>query len=442
MDRPTSQKADVTIHGLATDGRGAARVEGGVYFIPGALPGDKLRVQLDSETKPPSGEILEMIEPSPHRVEHPCPHAGVCTASSWGWLSYEQQLEHKRALVERTLRKTVGNVVVLPTVPSPKQWHYRNRLTLTVWSEGRRLRFGYQVAPRSYEGVPVRTCKLGVEALDTLLRSLSTRFEMADARLLDHLPRRMQLHVTKNGAGVMLVFAGRVTEPEVAAWTTHVRGLEIPGGVWFAQGTQAGIPATNRPIQKTKDADVMQGSWLGEPLEIHPAAFTQANSAAADLVHKRLQEYAHLETFDAIWDLYGGYGALGCALAGTGHPLNVIEISRHVKPTFEQLAKFTGTKQRKLFTGDLLTELPKHVDAITESDLVIFDPPRSGAHPDVLQMICASAVRRVIYLSCNPARLARDLNHMIEHRFVPHEIQPYDFFPQTPAIETLVILQR
>jgi len=213
-------------------------------------------------------------------------------------------------------------------------------------------------------------------------------------------------------------------------------------GVWFAQGTQAGIPAPNRPIQKTKDAEFMQGTWLGNPLEIHPAAFTQANSAAADLVHRRLQEYAKQESFDAVWDLYGGYGALGYALAGADHPLNVLELSRHVKPAFENLARITGTKQRKLYTGDLLAELPQHIEKITESDLVVLDPSRSGAHPEVLHLLANSAVRRIVYLSCNPARLARDLHILMQSRFVPIEIQPYDFFPQTPAIETFVILQR
>ena len=434
--------ADVLVDGLATDGRGAARVNGVVYFISGGLPGDRLRVQLDPSSKPPSGEILALIEPSPQRVEHPCPHAGLCTASPWGWFSYEKQLEHKRALVERTLRKSIGDVLVLSTVASPKQWYYRNRISLTVWQEEGRARVGYQRTPRTYEGTPIRTCKLGAEPLDALLRSVATTFEMLDIHAVGRLPRRIQLHETALGAGMMLVFAGSVTEATAKTWTAKLRNLAVPGGIWFAQGTQAGIVAPTKSIRRTPDAQMMRASWFAQAVGIHPAGFTQANAGAANLVLARLREYAQTHTFERVWDLYGGYGALGFALAGEQHPLTVMEISVHAERAFQELGALVGNISRKFLRGDVHTILPQYAGAITAADVIVLDPTRSGAHPDVLHTINRSPAQQLIYLSCNPARFGRDLHLLQQGGFVATEIQPYDFFPQTPTIEALAILQR
>ncbi len=433
---------DVTIDGLATDGRGAARVDGTVYFIAGALPGDRVRVELDGETKPPSGEIAALIEPSPYRVEHPCPHAGLCTASPWGWFAYEKQLEHKRALVERTLRKLTEHLIVSPCVPSPKVWHYRNRLMLTVWTEKSRLRIGYQRFSREQEGVAVRTCRLGAEPLDALLHRVSLTLESVEASAAPQIPRRIQIHETLNGAGMMLVFAGPASDKDMQGWTAILRNADVPGGIWFAQGTRAGIIAPAKAIRKTPDALPMRVTWREHVFGSNPAAFTQANAAAAELVLARLQNYAAEHPFQTVWDLYGGYSSLGFALAGATHPLTVLEISNHAERAFQELGALIGNTSRRFVRSDVLKTLPQHVARITDQDVVVLDPPRSGAHPEVLRVIGESPVRQIIYLSCNPARLGRDLQMLMASGFTPQEIQPYDFFPETPAMEVLAILQR
>jgi 23S rRNA (uracil1939-C5)-methyltransferase len=433
---------DVRIDGLATDGRGAARVGETVYFVAGALPGDRVRVRLHRETRPPSGELEAVIEPSPFRVEHPCPHAGLCSASPWGWFAYEKQLEHKRALIERTLRKAFGDVTVLPCAASPKIWHYRNRLMLTVWTEDNRIRIGYQRVPRSFQGVRVRTCKLGAPPLNALLHRISLTLETLDASSVGQVPRRIQIHDTTNGAGLMLVFSGPATDKDMQAWSTYLRTADVTGGIWFAQGTQAGIVTPVKAIRKTPDALPMQVSWRGHSFGANPAAFTQANPGAAELVMERLHSFAQVNSFGAVWDLYGGYGSLGFALAGATHPLTVLEISSHAERGFQELGALIGNTSRRFVRSDLLKSLPQQVSKIGDTDIVVLDPSRSGAHPEVLRALGESAVRRIIYLSCNPARLGRDLILLKHSGFAPLEIQPYDFFPQTPAMEVLAILQR
>ena len=119
-----------------------------------------------------------------------------------------------------------------------------------------------------------------------------------------------------------------------------------------------------------------------------------------------------------------------------------MEVSSYAEQTFQELVEIADNRQSRFVRGDLLTTMPPAAKEISENDVVVLDPPRSGAHPEVLKSVAKSRCRRIVYLSCNPARLARDLKLLCDRGFSPVEIQPYDFFPQTPTIEVLAILQR
>lgn len=431
----------VVVKDMSTDGRGVASVDGAACFIAGAFPGDRVRIEIVPDSEPRSGILLELLEASPHRVEHRCPHAHACPASPWGRLAYEQQLEAKQRLVARTLKKALGEVEVLPTVPSPKSWNYRGRISLTVWKEDGHVRIGYQMQPREEAGIPIQTCNLAAEPLDALLHDLTAHVCAQDIPD-EFLTRRIQVHSTDMGAGLMLVFPRYPNGEVIHFWENVLHPLKIPGGTWIAQGSRAGIVAHGMRVTRVKNARSMASKWMNQALEIHPASFTQANAEAAECVHQRLRRCGDSEQRGAVWDLYGGYGALGFAAAGRERLVTVMDVSSYSERTFADLARMAGNANSRFLRGDLLVTLPTVVKSIAAEDLIVLDPPRSGVHPEVLARISRSQCRKVIYLSCNAARLARDLRILKEHRFVPTEIQPYDFFPQTPTIETLAILQR
>jgi 23S rRNA (uracil1939-C5)-methyltransferase len=432
---------EATIEHLSTDGRGVTRVEGTVYFVSGGLPGDKVLLNLDARTKPPSAGITQMLQESPHRVTHPCPHFGPCCGSVWGCLAYEEQLKAKRELVERTLRKSLGPVEVLPTIASPEPWHYRNRITLTAWPESGRLQLGFQSAARSESGVPVRTCRLAKKELAVCLEKLSEFF--AATKLHDlPFPRRIQLHQTMAGVGALFVFPDRITDSQAKAWLALLAAIEIPGGIWLASGTRAGIVDHHLPRHQSANALPMVTRCLGQNVTLDPTAFCQTNPGAAERVAERLQTLGRERHFTRVWDLYGGFGALGLASAAHDQPLMVFEITPQSEPVLHLLASVLHRRQPEFIAGDLLKTFPPQARDLGKNDLVVMDPPRSGAHPVVLKALVKSRVRTVIYLSCNPARLGRDLQILQAGGFTPSEIQPYDFFPQTPSIETLAIVHR
>ncbi|MDD5088308.1 MAG: RsmD family RNA methyltransferase [bacterium] len=433
---------EALIEALSTDGRGIARVGGHAVFVTGGLPGDRIELRILPSTTPVSAEIFAWIERSPQRIEHTCPHAERCVGSPWGSLIYSEQLHHKRELIERTLHKMLGDIVVEPVVPSPALWHYRNRVSLHVWPNGRSIEIGFRTSARQRDGVAVNTCSLAEQSVAAAIHSVNQKFAEGTPDDLPALPSRVQVHRTARGAGALFIFNGEC-EPAFIESLCSIFSLDIlPGGLWFASGTQAGILRHNSPILFSPGALPMRTQSLGCDIHVHPAAFCQANPAVAMLVERDLGEWAGAHKFRGVWDLYGGFGALGLAAASHSLPLEVFEISPQSEPTLRDLAEHIGNRNVRFHRGDLQRTLPRHCHRLVADDLIILDPPRSGAHPDVLRLIGESSARAVVYLSCNPARLARDLAILRTFRFQPRRIRPYDFFPQTPAVEVLAILFR
>lgn len=436
----SSLPVEATIHDLSTDGRGVVRIEGVVYFVTRGLPGDHVLLRLESRSKPPSADVAALLEPSPLRVPHPCPHAADCQGSLWGGLDYPEQLKHKHDLVDRTLRKAVGNVDVLPTVLSPQQWRYRNRISLNVWSLDGRLQVGFHTDARREIGAPVHTCQLPSESVSACLNTLAAALQRMDSDSV-RAPRRIQIHDTIAGAGLLLIFAGQLSPGMLHDWSHRLETC-APGGIWLAESSAAGIINYHRPILHAEHAKPMQTEWLGQVVNLHPASFCQANAGAANRVGERLLRFGEQETYHRIWDLYGGFGALGLAAAVSQRRVTVFELSRLSQDPMQKLALQLSVTHAEFVAGDLLRTFPSYAGLIEEDDLVILDPPRSGAHRHVLSLIMGSTARRLIYLSCNPARLGRDMVSLIQGGFKPVEIQPYDFFPQTPSTEVLVVFRR
>jgi tRNA/tmRNA/rRNA uracil-C5-methylase (TrmA/RlmC/RlmD family) len=255
------------------------------------------------------------------------------------------------------------------------------------------------------------------------------------------LPRRIRIHDTRRGAGALLIFAGELEEGDTVEWRTKLKDVPIPGGAWLASGTRVGVADLRNPLRRMPGALPMLTTWLGNEVDVHPAQFCQANGGAADLVLERLRRLGQSQGFASVWDLYGGYGALGLAAAGK-RPVTVLEQTSLCRETFQDLATRAGNTQAEFVGGDLLRTVKKAALRMTSDDLVILDPPRSGVHREVLAVLAQSNARQIAYLSCNPARLGRDLGLLLNAGFRAEEIQPYDFFPQTPRIEALCLLER
>jgi 23S rRNA (uracil1939-C5)-methyltransferase len=303
------------------------------------------------------------------------------------------------------------------------------------------LQVGYSPESRDAAVVPIRQCKLAHHELETALAELQA--VVADYRggSPDKLPARIQLHATAEGAGALVVFPVRIHGSQRKLWRNWLAPVNLPGGIWFATGNRAGVLNANSWLEPDEGAAPLLTTWKNEQVKVHPGAFCQANAAAAELVHRKLADWAAFSHGATVWDLYGGYGALGFAAAMRGSRVRILEATKWSEPAAARLAELTGNEY-EFVRGDVLKEFRARLKEVRDEDLLLLDPPRSGAHPDVLESILRSKAQRIAYLSCNPAKLGRDLTILTRGGFRVTEVQPYDFFPQTAAMEVLALVER
>jgi 23S rRNA (uracil1939-C5)-methyltransferase len=439
-NRPGRQVGDVTA--LSSDGRGVVKSRGKIYFAERVVPGDRVAFAPDESAKPPRAADAKVLTRSPNRCEHPCRHAAECPASEWGIVEYKTQLAEKTELVRRVLRGVVAPELVSEIWASPNPWGYRNRLTLSVLQKERGATLGYAVGARGAGFAEIRTCMLAAKPISQAVGHVG--WILRDARNLRDtaFPARIAFYETTAGPGAMAQFGETAHETDVQEFLEFAPKFELPGGFWATTASKAGIVGERGTFWREEESHAMRTSWLGKDIEIHPAGFAQVNEGAVNLVLEHLKSRKDELNALTVWDLYGGYGALGFAVAQNGGKLTVVEQSLYSKDPFEQLSSLHADIQARFQKSEVLKALPGLVEKMAQDDLVILDPPRSGCHPDVLEHLNRSAIRKLLYLSCNPAKLSRDLKILSTAGFRATSVQPVDFFPQTPEIEVLVYAER
>ncbi|MCB9365863.1 MAG: class I SAM-dependent RNA methyltransferase [Calditrichaeota bacterium] len=431
------------VSALSSDGRGIIRTREAVYFAERVVPGDRVAFTPDLSAKPPVAESPKVLKHSPDRCAHPCKAAAKCPSSTWGIVGYSRQLSEKAELVKRVLRGAVEPAAVQDIWPSPLEWGYRSRVSLRLAPRRRGgFALGYAVGAREADLVEITGCLLASEPIRRAIRDISDF--LADARELspEVIPHRLSLYETASGVGGLAVYRGRPKETDVQNFLEFAENFELFGGLWATGGTQAGVVGERGTFWRTKESESARVAWFEHFLDVHPAGFAQVNSGATGLVLETLRADFGSQAIRHVWDLYGGFGGLGFSCVPEGSSLTVVEQSGFSESTFEQLRGLRPGVNARFVKGDVMKSLSSLRSQMRAEDLVILDPPRAGCHPEVLEQFAKSKIRRVVYLSCNPARLARDLKLLVPAGFVATRIQPVDFFPQTPEIEALAYLER
>lgn len=432
---------DVTA--LSSDGRGIVKAREQVFFAERVVPGDRVAFVPDLSSKNAVAREVKVLRKSPDRCQHPCAHAKTCPASEWGIVKYERQLLAKHELVCRVLRGVVDASLVAPMWASPNSWEYRNRLTLQVRPTARGgLEFGYALGARDGGLVPIRDCPLASSEVRGAVRELFAATRDLKGLRPEIIPSRLTVYPTESDVAVLFTYSGHKWEADVQEFLELTDSWTLAGQIWAGMATKAGLVESRGTFWREEERLSMRVGWLGHPLAIHPGGFSQANGGSTELVLQWL--VAHRADFQAetVWDLYGGYGALGLAIAPDGGKLEVVEQSEFSEAAFARLASRRPEMTGSFHLGDVSRKLRKLSGQITGNDLVILDPPRSGCHPNVLAQLIESQARNIIYLSCNPARLARDLRVLQTSGWQTRLVQPVDFFPQTPEIEAFAVVER
>ncbi len=426
------------IHDLSWDGRGVSRDNGGrVVMISGAVPGDLVRAHLLSGGKKNllSGMVKEIVTPSPDRVAHPCGHNDAgCPASPLGIWDYRAALAWKRNHLNETLRRLGGcmNPVIKETVAAPEQWGYRDRLELHLEAYGGAYRLGY-ISSTGF--IPIGDCLLGSSAVRRGISSLISAMRMSGCNPRDGMARIL-IRDNGHGGAVAVIFLERQLSPFFGTLQQVLEKTELAGWqIRFVREAKVRF-FFSRLMAEGGDARIFhQITDLGE-LITDPTVFSQANHSGSALLRSRILN--EIPTNGYLLDLYGGYGAFGLEYVRMkkGRAL-IMESSGAAVDAGRVFAK-----AHALPVEFVVKNLNQGVDpvALKGGDTLLLDPPRAGASPVLIQSLNEAGPKRVIYISCHPAALSRDLKLLSGYQAESFVV--IDLFPQTPNLETLATLKR
>jgi 23S rRNA (uracil1939-C5)-methyltransferase len=411
----------VRVEALSYGRMGVARHDGKVVFVEGAAPGElaRVRVRADHDTYS-EADLVDVLEPSAARVAAPCPIVEQCGGCCWQHVSYPEQLRAKRTAVVDALTRIAGihDPEVKPVVPSPSEFGYRNRLRLR-FDHGR---LGFYRA-RSHALVPIADCLIAddrvrvalpeVERFVATLETRVTRVEIASRGSLPGLVLALNSGGRLHRSDTHRVHAllGRADQP--------VRGVTMWGRGW-----------------RREWGDVTRRERVDDDVEIETrgASFGQVNTAANTLLVAAVLEAAGAGASDRVLDLYAGAGNFSLPLARRAARVEAVESDVHATNAARACAV-----RHKITNVDFHAEtVQRHLErrGTERVDVVVANPPREGLG-DTAHAIARLGAPRFVYVSCNPATLARDLKIFTHVGYALHDVAPFDLFPHTFHVETV-----
>jgi 23S rRNA (uracil1939-C5)-methyltransferase len=453
---PKPRRGDVitlTVDDLAFGGEGVGRADGYVVFVREGLPGDTLRVRLtETRSRFARGVIDTVLTPSPDRVTAPCPYFGACGGCRLQHLAYPAQLAFKEKQVRDCLERLGGleaDLRMRPILGASEPYGYRNKMEFTVAGAAGAAVLGLHETQRYDSVLDIRRCLLQSETMNELLTAV--REELTTHRISVYDQAREQ--------GLMRFVTlreGRHTRQSMVNLVAAAPDVEALGPV--ADAVAARVPATSSIVLNVnaKKASVAIGTEehplrgrehiaerLGDvEFEVSANSFFQTNTIQAERLFEIVAEACELTGEETILDLYSGTGAISLLLARRCRAVYGIELVGAAVDDAVRNAWRNGIENATFLAGEVRHVLPDLVQQGVRADVVVADPPRAGFHPKALAALIALAPPRIVYVSCNPATLARDLADLVRGGYRVEWVQPVDMFPQTPHIEAVARLRR
>jgi 23S rRNA (uracil1939-C5)-methyltransferase len=445
----------VDVTDLAFGGEGVGRADGYVVFVPGGVPGDRVDVRL-REVRPryARGAIETIHTPSPFRVEAPCPYFGRCGGCRLQHIRYEAQLEFKTRQVADCLARLgglgpVGDIPLSPIIGAPEVFGYRNKMEFTFAVVDGRPVVGLHEAERYDAILDVDRCLLQSDALNAVLAEVrafvreqgwSVYRQETEEGLLRFLMLRegqatgqcmVNVVTASPDVPAARALADRLRErcPQVTSVVLNVNPKKAAVAVGVEEHPIAG---EERILERLGDLE----------FSISANSFFQTNTRQAERLFGIVMEYAALSGQETVFDLYSGTGAISLILARRARHVYGIELVAAAIDDAARNARANGIENCTFLPGEVRHVLPDLVQQGIHADLVVADPPRAGFHPKALRTLVTLGAARIVYVSCNPATLARDLQTLVAGGYRPTAVQPVDMFPHTPHIEVVVRLDR
>ncbi|HXZ25867.1 MAG TPA: 23S rRNA (uracil(1939)-C(5))-methyltransferase RlmD [Nitrospiria bacterium] len=424
---------DATIDKLVDGGMGLARIEGQVVFIPGVCPGERVRARVTAVKSGYAEATLEAVmAPSADRIEPPCPVAGRCGGCQWQHLAYPAQLRTKIDILREDLQR-IGKLTdppLLPPIGAPSPYEYRTRIQLKFDCSHREPFIGFYEA-QSRRLVPIDRCLVAapplnhaIAALRPLLADPATRLPSLEEAHLHLAPGTGELqcrYVTKGEPK-------KRVESFLAAAEKRVEGLVSQ--VYYDRSGHRRVWGRDWVVDRIKD----------RPFRISDRSFAQVNPEQNEALIDTVTAFASLTGRESVLELYCGIGNFGLFLAPDAKSLYGIDENKSAISDARENASTQGIANVRFTARPVEETVEELAQGAQRWNLIVADPPREGLGRRVTDALVTLKPTRMIYISCVPATLARDLTHLSAGGYRVARIQPVDLFPQTPYLETVTEL--
>lgn len=449
------QRLILTIDGLAGTA-GIGRVDGYAVMAEGALPGERVAVTVDKPGKRyATARLDEVLTASPHRVQAPCPYYGTCGGCRLQHLDYPQQLEAKGRQVQDALERIGGlaGVRVLPTLGMEHPWRYRNKAVFQV-APGPKggARIGFYAAA-SHDVVDVEDCLLqhpnAARAAQGLRRAMAeTALCAYDESTHTGLVRSLTVRTSFiNGRAMAVIAVNGQGLPNEKRLIGHMReACPALCGILISPNTRRTTVALGPSVRLLWGKAFLHERLMGSDFMVSAHSFFQVNPVQTQRLYQTAVDFAVLTPEEAVLDLYCGAGTISLALARAAREVIGVEVVQAAVDDANAAAAANGIANARFFAGDAARELPRIAKALAAQgkavDAAVIDPPRKGCEAEVLHALAALAPQRIVYVSCNPATLARDAAILAQAGYRAQKVQPVDMFCQTGHCEVVAKLER
>ncbi len=442
---------NIDITGLTHEGQGVGKIEGFVVFVDGVLPGENVDIKIVKQTKSYAvGRLVKINKSSGDRVKPFCPVYDKCGGCAVQHMSYQAQLDFKKDTVLQNIRRIGGlqDVTVNNTIGMENPYKYRNKVQYPVGSDNGEVRIGFYET-RSHNIIDSNLCEIQPDesnAIRDVVRNFckATGIAIYDEKTGKGLLRHVMVRKGFKTGEIMVVLV--------------INGDKLVKSDELVNKLLEGFPDIKSIIinVNTRNTNIILGDrniciygqkyitdYIGNfRFEISPLSFFQVNPIQTEVLYEKALEYAGLSGNETVFDLYCGIGTISLFLSQKAKRVIGVEVVADAISDAKRNAEINGVSNVEFLVGEAEKVIPELYAQGVKADVVVVDPPRKGCDQVLLNTLVEMQPQRIVYVSCNPSTLARDLKYLTEHGFEAKEVQPVDMFPWTGHVESVALIER
>lgn len=452
MEFKKNENYTLTITDIGTNGEGIGKIDNFTVFVEQALPGEEVEIKMTKVNKSYGyGKLLNIIKPSPERIAPPCPIAKRCGGCNIQHLSYEAQLEYKKNKVYQNLKRIGGfeAIEVKDTIGMSNPFNYRNKSQYPVSRTENDIIFGFY-ANHSHNIIACEDCKIGSDKNTEILEKiknfmLENNIKAYDEKSHTGLIRHILIRVGSKTNDIMVCLVINSTKFKYKTkLVTALADIEGIKSIVLNYNT-----AKTNVILGDEVETIFGDSFITDYIadlkfEISPLSFYQVNPVQTEKLYSTALEYANLTNNEVVIDAYCGIGTISLFLSKRAKKVYGIEVVAPAIEDAKKNAELNNIKNTEFIVGKAEEIIPKlYEDEGITPDVIVVDPPRKGCDTALLETMLKMSPKRIVYVSCDSATLARDLKILCtSNEYKIEKVQPVDMFPQTVHVESVVLLNR